>query len=329
MGGDCAQSQARGLHISLFGVAAIATVRRKRHEMVTRFRYYGTEPRSAPFAKLLVPRDPGLDRREARSLIGEDMGILVKSPDGADDGADEVRHWSAINLWSDGKRRQLFSEGTASPEDIREEEAFREAKVGADQPLLLTASTVADGDGLRQYLLSPAMSRWDYHLLRLACSFKKGAGERFARADLSIDLRQVEDGQEHPVAWSMSPLVLLDGDDRTDTITVGAGLKFVTAEVSRQVKASQNSLLRAYGLLTANPSWKFTATRAGDLEGIFELALIVRSLRGGAVQGKLTLDVLVEQQRRLGPSRSAEIKGASSLLVGYSGADGGIFFELT
>lgn len=69
------------------------------------------------------------------------------------------------------------------------------------------------------------------------------------------------------------------------------------------------------------------ATRAGDLEGIFELALIVRSLSGGAVQGKLTLDVLVEQPRRMGPGRSAEVKGASSLLVGYSEAEGGIFFE--
>ena len=49
---------------------------------------------------------------------------------------------------------------------------------------------------------------------------------------------------------------------------------------------------------TATPSWRFTATRVGDLEGIFELGLIVRSLSGGVTTGKLTLNVLVEQQRR-------------------------------
>ena len=49
---------------------------------------------------------------------------------------------------------------------------------------------------------------------------------------------------------------------------------------------------------TATPSWRFTATRVGDLEGIFELGLIVRSLSGGVTTGKLTLNLLVEQQRR-------------------------------
>jgi hypothetical protein len=123
-----------------------------------------------PVAKPSVPGDPGLD----------------------------VQCASAVDLWSDGKRRQWFGEIPMTLEDNEELQALREAKLGADLPLLLTASALTDEE-LRQYLLSPAMSRWSYHLLRLACSFKKGVGERFARADLSIDLRYAEEGQERPI----------------------------------------------------------------------------------------------------------------------------------
>jgi len=255
----------------------------------------------------------GSTTRASRIAWG-DMAISIKTSDASD----ELKYWTGVDLWSDGQRYPVLYEAPAQA--LTPGEGLRNALVGADDPLPLTADTVTDGE-LRQYLSSPAMSRWSYHLLRLACSFKKGTGERFARADLNVNLKAQDGELESAVAWSMSPLALLDGDERTDTLTVGAGLKFVNAEVSRQAKASQGTLLRAYDLLTASPSWRFTATRIGELEGIFQLGLVVRSPSGVGFNGTVYLDVVVEQQRRLGRNRSAKIKGASSLKVETQSAD--------
>ena len=52
---------------------------------------------------------------------------------------------------------------------------------------------------------------------------------------------------------AMSPQVTLDEDERTSTMTIGANLKFLSAEVGRQARAGQGTLLRAYGLLSASP----------------------------------------------------------------------------
>jgi len=237
------------------------------------------------------------------------MAIVVK-------GSGEKRHWSEVDLWSDGQRRRQYAEAPMSVKESARLEAVRKARVEADIPLPLTTTTVTDGEVL-QYLRSPAMSGWSYYLLRLACWFKEGQGERFTRADLHIGLGQPGAQEEPAVAWSMSPLVVLDGDERTSTWTIGADLKFLTAEAGKQVKAGQGTLLRGYGLLSADPSWRFTATRIANLEGTHQLGMIVRAADVAHVAADVTLDVAVERQRRLALSRLAHIKGAATMKIEF------------
>jgi hypothetical protein len=230
--------------------------------------------------------------------------------------SEEAKHWSAVDLWSDGQRRPLYSEALMPADQVAEFDALREAGIGVGTPVPLTASTVTDSE-LLPYLASPAMSGSTYFLLRLACSFKKGKGERFSSADLKVRLTRQDTGRPQAIAWSMSPPVMLDGDDRTDTFTLGAGLKFINAAVSRQHTASQGTLVRTYGLMTSSPAWGFTATPAAELEGSFELGMIVCAPAGAGVTGQFTLDVVVDQPHRLTPDKSATVKGAASTQVPF------------
>ena len=236
---------------------------------------------------------------------------------GSDD-SDALRHWSTVDLWSDGQRRPIRAEIPVSVDMEEKLAALREAEVGVDIPVPLSISTQTDGE-LLKYLMSPALSGWTYHYLRLGCSFRNGRGERFTGAELSVRLTRSDPGDEQPAAWSMTPLTLLDGDDRTDTLTVGADLKFVKGEKARQTKATQGTLVRAYGLLTANPAWRFTPTRIRDLEGSFQLGLIVRSPVESRLGGDVALNVVVEKPRRLAPVLSATVKGAKRLEVSFQG----------
>ncbi len=240
------------------------------------------------------------------------MGVQVKN-------SDEARHWSRVDLWSDGVRHREFTEAPLSVDGETEPASLREARVGLDIPLQLTTENVTDQELLR-YLNSPSMSGWSYHLLRLACSFKSGSGERFASGELDVHLRVRDAIESQAVAWSITPLVLLDGDDRTDTFTVGAGLKFVNAQASRQTKASQGALVRAYGMLTADPGWRFAPTRIRDLDGTFELGLIVRSPSDALVHGEVNLDIVLEKSRWLPIQRSAKVNGAVRLEAVFQGA---------
>ncbi len=244
------------------------------------------------------------------------MAVRIRLTDYDD--SDELRHWSTVDLWSDGQRHPTLTEAPMSVDMDKKLAALREAEVGVDIPVPLSISTQTDSE-LLKYLTSPAMSGWIYHYLRLGCSFKKGKGERFTGADLSVQLRRSDPGDEHPAAWSMTPLTMLDGDERTDTLTVGADLKFIKGEASRQAKARQGTLVRAYGLLTADPAWRFTATRIRDLEGSFELGLIVRSPVESRLGGEVALNVVVEKPRRLAPVLSATVKGAKRLEVSFQG----------
>lgn len=233
----------------------------------------------------------------------------------------EKRHWSTVDLWSDGQHRPVYAETALDDEQIAQLEALREASVEADIPLPLTTSTVTD-DEVLQYLRSPAMSSWSYFLLRLSCWFKQGSNERFTEADLRTNLAcaGATDGQP-PVAWSMSPLVVQDGDEQTATLTIGADLKFLNAQISRQAKTSQGTLVQAYGLLSSRPSWRFTATRIGKLEGTFQLDMIVRAAAGVHATADVALDVALERHRRLAPSRPAKVKGATKVEIDFP-ADG-------
>jgi len=233
--------------------------------------------------------------------------------------SDQARHWSSVDLWSDGVRQREFVEAMVTVEEEAERASLREAMVGLDIPLPLTNKTVSDQELLR-YLNSPSMSGCSYHLLRLACSFKTGAGERFASGELNVHLRVRDAVETQAVAWSITPLELHDGDDRTDTFTVGAELKFVKAQASRQTKASQGALVRAYGMLTADPGWKFTPTRVRDLEGTFELGMIVRFPSDALVRGEVSLDIVLEKSRWLRLTRSAKVNGAVRLEADFQAA---------
>jgi hypothetical protein len=239
-------------------------------------------------------------------------------------GTGELRHWSEIDLWSDDQRNPVFTEELTSVEDDLELQARRTAKVGLDVPLMLTKATnaevmatVTEHSALLAYLASEADSGWSFHLARLACTFKAGRGEFFKEAKLTISLRRTDGDSPKPIAWSLAPDRLLDGDERTSKRGLTASAKLIGVTASEERKAPQGTIIQSYGPLTSHPEWRFTRTKTASLEGDFALVLIVRAPAAVPVRGEVVFDVTVIKPIRVLRDKQAEIRGASQATIEF------------
>jgi hypothetical protein len=139
--------------------------------------------------------------------------------------------------------------------------------------------------------------RFDY--IRFGCTFRPRKSEVFNQAWLAISLER-----EHSrpngglVVWSMVPEKQYDTTTVSTKATIGAKLKFITAEVdSGRIRSEKDYFIRAYREGRGAPFWEFTGTRSEPINGSYLLHMIVRSNTNNVIQGKVELTATIEQKK--------------------------------
>lgn len=123
----------------------------------------------------------------------------------------------------------------------------------------------------------------DLFLLMLNFQFIPGNHLRFKNTHLAVELRSVE-SQDETVVVDMFPRELTESTSANMVIGLDSNFKFTTqpSETRGDFSIEYRKLgvsLRAEGLLTSEPSWRFTAYK-GDLAGVDKVYLIIKRPRG-------------------------------------------------
>jgi hypothetical protein len=162
----------------------------------------------------------------------------------------------------------------------------------------LTEELLRDDPELHTFL-STQRTRFDFHVVVLACDFEPPAGRRFERAWLQVQLDR-EDGEATPapIAWSIKPLRGEDSMGTSRTVELGGSLKLVSAKVS-QVATRQRKLpyVLGHNELGSSPHWEFRPTPDSKLEGSHRCAVVVRAPAGIATRGSVELSAVVIRAR--------------------------------
>jgi hypothetical protein len=228
---------------------------------------------------------------------------------------DEFRHWTSVDLWSDKLRsyRDDSGDDSGSAEEEQEETAEaakaagrpvdetrytrREARLGVDRPRPLIYAGLENEDAeIRKYLASPDAALYQYWQVRLACSFSAAEGEAFERAKLKLRFLS-SSGAQAPVAWSMAPDERLAPRTGTWHYKADFDLKFISTEVSRDVKDPDAIVIKAHNLLTSEPWWAMGGT-GQQLDGNYQLALIARGPSKRLAGVQVTMEFTLSKARR-------------------------------
>jgi hypothetical protein len=139
-----------------------------------------------------------------------------------------------------------------------------------------------------------------FHLVRLACTFRPAADERFKEAWLRV----LCEPAESTIAWSMLPHRDADLDESSHKVSLSADLKLLGVGAEPAVEASRTRkrirpFIDALNLQQSDPQWQFKPTPARELEGSFPLALVLRSLKSKPCSGAISLRCVVERRRFL------------------------------
>jgi hypothetical protein len=166
----------------------------------------------------------------------------------------------------------------------------------------IRAEDVAHDPDLSSYVEQEGIS-YEFHAIRLCCSFRPADGEPFTGCWVGIDLKSSnEDLTARPIAWSMAPQRLDRITDTSTNFSFTASLKLSVVNIGGSVTrarstTSSTALLQAYGELSSEPSWEFTSIAGAELNGMQQLKLVVRKPVGTPVQGRTSIEANVMRPR--------------------------------
>ena len=165
--------------------------------------------------------------------------------------------------------------GQAAPAEDREGGRLRAGRMLTRR---LTPATVSDDRELKHFLDAEAGS-FDYHLIRLVCTFIDKTEERFESAWIKVDLSRVDDREDpdsQPVAWSVEPERLSRPSGIVHGVEVTVPAKLVTAAYRRQATAGEQTYLQAKFVASSRPTWYLTRTREYAIDGDVDLRVVAR-----------------------------------------------------
>lgn len=151
----------------------------------------------------------------------------------------------------------------------------------------VTSDFVADDPGLSAYVDSES-SHHAYHIVYMNLSFAaRPVTPRLASATLSMKLSATVRTPE-PIALSMSPRRMSDTTEVQRVFRLGPQLTLADVdaslgEIGKTTSRKEDEVfLQAMRLLRSDPAWEFRRTRTRDIEGSYDLVMIVRAARNAA-----------------------------------------------
>jgi hypothetical protein len=159
--------------------------------------------------------------------------------------------------------------------------------LGGPYAVPVTTDYVAGDPDLKAFVEQEAVHSV-YHVVHLSVSFAtEPATPPLDRASIELTLSATA-GVAPPVAWSMTPLQVVDPVQVTRRFRLGPQLKLQEVEVSlgeieRTTSRQRPEIfLQAQRELRSDPAWEFHRTGGMKLHGSYRLIMVVRAARDEA-----------------------------------------------
>jgi len=159
------------------------------------------------------------------------------------------------------------------------------------------------------YEIKRLTDEYDFHYVRLACSFLPDNDCKFEWARFGVDLKLKGNGSVHtkPISWDISPSDVFSTIKCKREFSFTPELKFniipevIDAEIKGGVNESKEYVvyepqITSFGLNRSNVIWDFRRTKEKELIGNKSLLLIIRSPKGTEVNGRFLIGAEVSSK---------------------------------
>jgi hypothetical protein len=160
------------------------------------------------------------------------------------------------------------------------------------------------------YEIKRLMNDYDFHYIRLTCSFLPDNDCIFEWARFGVDLNATSRSNEltlKPIAWDMSPHEVLNEIKCKREISFTPELKFgivpdiLDAEIGGGVTESKEYVvyepqITSFGLNRSDVVWQFTKTKEMGIWGNKSLLLVVRTPKGSEVKGRFLIGAQISSR---------------------------------
>lgn len=166
------------------------------------------------------------------------------------------------------------------------------------QPRRLTPSTAGNDEELKHFM-EAEQSQFEYHLIRVACTFIDDEREPFERAWVKVELSReghADDLEYQPIAWSLEPKLLAAPSGIVKTVEITDPLKLVTYR--REQEVGNETYLKAKYASTQRPTWYLTRTTTHAIDGDHDLRVVVRAPT--STQGLAEVSLGATTRRKMG-----------------------------
>lgn len=143
----------------------------------------------------------------------------------------------------------------------------------------------------------------DFHVVNFACTFLDSTVAPFEEAWLQMALSTVTDAESgEPIAWSMKPEREADLVTSSYSVKLEGKLKLSTGEepgVAVEVgdqTSHEIGFITAYNLMQSRPYWRFRRTPVRNIDGSYQLSLVVRRPRAKEVKGTLAVKATIRKK---------------------------------
>lgn len=165
----------------------------------------------------------------------------------------------------------------------------RRVSLGEPRARLLSPDEMSDTD-TADFLTAEATFA-DFWLINLTINFYPEPDEPIDSAVIGLQLRHDGPADAKPaIAWSVWPTKLSAPMSQSSTLAVTAKLGLFEPNASRTTTQAQDkTYLLALGEGQSDPEWRFRRLPGHEIEGIQQLATIIRAPRGSQVTGEITI----------------------------------------
>ncbi len=166
--------------------------------------------------------------------------------------------------------------------------------IGEPGVIPITSGQIADDADLRGFVEAMAKEA-GFYLVSLACTFRPPEGEHFKKAWVQVDLGRYDGvAQPLPIAWSMEPLRLEEGQETKWSAEIGAEVKLVNASIEGgRSTTGKRLVLEALNEGNPNPAWEFFE----GISGVYRLKMVVRTPRGVKCGGAIKLSASIARRK--------------------------------
>jgi hypothetical protein len=148
--------------------------------------------------------------------------------------------------------------------------------------------------------------KFEFQAVFLSVTFRtEDKDPPFEKATVELLLSTVDGITDAPVALSMTPQWVVNPATVSRTLRLSPELTFsdikmsLASAESSTTRTDAPTVIRAYGQQTSNPSWRFAALPGLPLDGVYELALTVKRIRGTAAQATVRIEPYVRHRNIL------------------------------